>query len=228
MAPEFDQLTAEGRVEEQVARELRHRRIRSQAAQQIAHHGGHAADEILRELAHEVGWPDPQHVDFAERIVRAARPTMQHARVHPFAVLDVDLDGVEHDGVEEHPRDLCHGGRLTRAGRCRVRRWSADTDRDDAVRAEVDGGAERRRVADRAIPEVPARDLDRGEEDRDGARGEEVLDANGGALDAPAATRPPGSVWRRGEEDHAVGGVEIGGDECQRRDTSLRHVGLDA
>jgi hypothetical protein len=38
------------------------------------------------------------------------------------------------------------------------------------------------------------------EEDRDGARGEEMVDADRGALDAPAPARPDGRVRWRGEE----------------------------
>src|SRR4030095_11311468 len=62
----------------------------------------------------------------------------------------------------------------------------------------------------------------------DGARGEEMFDADRGALDAPAPTGPGGGFRRRGEEDHAVRGVQVGGDDRQRGDVPARDVGLDA
>src|SRR4029453_9443201 len=103
LAPEVDQLAAEGRVEQEVARQLRHRRIRPEAAQQVAHHPGHAVSELLGELADEVRGPDPQHVDLAELIARMTGRAVQHARVDALAVLHVDLDGVEHPASRSTP-----------------------------------------------------------------------------------------------------------------------------
>src|SRR5262249_47114127 len=106
LAPEVDQLATERGIEEEVARQLRDRRVRSQAPEEIAHHGGQPMGQLLCEAAHAVGWSDPEHVDSAEHRVLVARFVVLHARVHALAVLDVDLDGVEHHRVEEDAGDL--------------------------------------------------------------------------------------------------------------------------
>jgi hypothetical protein len=160
-----------------------------------------------------------QYVDQPERLRLVALRRAQYAGIDAVTVLDVDLDRVEHHGVEDHAGDLRDGRRLVGAARRAGWRRAADADRDDPIGAQVDCRAERGGVADRAVAVVVAVDLNGGKEDRDrdgwirrhalelGSGGEEAL------LDEPR------------QHPDLVGAASAAAGEDERGPWSIRHVG---
>src|ERR1051325_11019343 len=118
-------------------------------ARQVALVLGREAPEILRRAQYA-------EVDGLEAVALARLELGEHV-VHPLHARHVFVDHVEKDGVDELSKDL-RGGRVAlhhRAGELVRRALVAGGHGQDAARAEVNGGGERRGETDAAVA-VPA------------------------------------------------------------------------
>ena len=131
-------------------------------------------------------------------------------------MIDIELDRVEHHGIEQHPGDL--GGRRWSVA---PRRWidrppgGAGADGDEALGAEMNRGTQRAGVADAPVAEIAAVDLDSREEDGNRTRCHQVVDPYIRALDPPPPALPFPDLLARLKKDDTLGRVEIGGGQSE-------------
>src|SRR4051812_5697206 len=211
---ELDQRAAERLLEQQVARKVRARAVEGAGRTQDEAHGG-------RQLLHEARGDsleglrrrDEQHLDRPQLRVLAGLGRDERERaVDPLQALDVDHQAVEEDAVQRVPGDLRERRVDVRAGARLIDALAPRTDDQHTVRPEVQRGAHRRDLTHRAVAEVLAVQLHRGEDKRQRRRGEQVLDLQrDGRADALVALPALEAAAALEEGNALAGGVARGG-----------------
>src|SRR3954468_5839328 len=211
---EVDQRAAERLLEQQVARKVRARAVEGAGRSQDETHGG-------RQLVHEARCDsleglrrrDEQHLHRPQlRVLERLGWNECERAIDPFEALDVDHQAVEEDAVQRVPGDLRERRVDVRAGARLIDALASGTDDQHTVRPEVQRWAHRRDLTHRAVAEVLAVQLHRGEDKRQRRRGEQVLHLQGDRRPDALVALPALQTAAALEEGHALaGGVARGG-----------------